>query len=146
MVVSISTTGSPFFIVMSSGSYVNLLDTMLIMRGVSGVEEKPKKVKQPITTRPTNTVFAANPNFMKSLFLYRLQTLKRQIEVPGMANGDEFIRCCEKCTLDQNAVPWRRNQALREPLRRCLIGRRRRTELDVAGFLIADVGSGWFSI
>jgi hypothetical protein len=34
----------------------------------------------------------------------------------------------------------------KEPLRRCLIGRRRRKELDVAGFSIADVGSGWFSI
>jgi hypothetical protein len=30
----------------------------------------------------------------------------------------------------------------KEPLRRRLIGRRRRTELDVAGFSIADVGSG----
>src|ERR1019366_1703635 len=35
---------------------------------------------------------------------------------------------------------------VRELLRRCLIGRRRRTELDVAGFSVADVGSGRFSI
>jgi hypothetical protein len=45
-------------------------------------------------------------------------------------------------------LPHDRNELIhaKEPLRRCLIGLRRRRELAVAGFSIGDVGSGWFSI
>jgi hypothetical protein len=69
-----------------------------------------------------------------------------QIAVAEQKLDATQIGACIKQMCGEGVTQYMRAERPKELLRRCLIGRRRRTELDVAGFSIADVGSGWFSI